>query len=56
MSVDAEVYDEMHHKTISIHYHTHKALGTWVVFYYARRLVPGVSERQRTAVRPRYLR
>lgn len=27
--VDAEVYDEMHHKTINIHYHTHrhKSLG-----------------------------
>lgn len=24
VSVDAEVYDEMHHETINIHYHTHK--------------------------------
>ena len=23
VTVDAEVYDEMHHQTINIHYHTH---------------------------------
>ena len=27
-SVDAEVYDEMHHETINIHYHTHRLAHT----------------------------
>ena len=67
VTVDAEVYDEMHHQTINIHYHTrthtyththtrthtHTHTGTLVAFHYAWRLVPGVSERQQG---PRYLR
>lgn len=38
VSVDAEVYDEMHHKTINIHYHTqththtHKPRALWLFF------------------------
>lgn len=51
MSLDAEVYDEMHRKTININYHTHtEAAGTVVVFP-RRRKAPGVSERKRMAAK-----